>query len=222
MDPKLLARLEEPDCYPHSPSAIEIRQTHLSVVCLAGDFAYKLKKPIRFSFVDFSTPELREHFCREELRLNRRLCPDVYLDVVPLFRTADGSWSFRENAGEIEDHAVLMKRLPEELMMDRLLAQDDVSIEQTQEVARIVARFHQQTEPTAEALEAGSPANQLAAILDNFDVAKEVFDPGLHEAVEKRAVSDAKRSADPTLNAGGTRAGGRWPRRHAFSQYLPN
>ncbi len=105
------------------------------------------------------------------------------------FRTA--SWSFRENGGEIVEYAVLMKRLPEELMMDRLLAEDDVSIEQTQEVARIVARFHQQAEPTAEVQEAGSPANQRTAILDNFNVAKEVFDPGLHDAVEKRARSDA-------------------------------
>ena len=121
MSPELLARLEEPDCYPDAPESVQIRQTHLSVVCLAGDFAYKLKKPVRFPFVDFSTPELREHFCHEEVRLNQRLCPDIYLDVVPLYQTDNGSWSFSNAEGRIVDHAVRMKRLPEELLMDQRL-----------------------------------------------------------------------------------------------------
>ncbi len=80
-------------------------QTHMSVICLAGDDVYKLKKPVRFPFADFSTAEKREHFCREELRLNRRLCPELYREVVPLYETPDGSWSFCQDTGEIIDLA---------------------------------------------------------------------------------------------------------------------
>ncbi len=67
---------------------VEVRQTHISVVFLAGDFAYKIKKPVQLGFLDFSTLERRRHFCEEEVRLNRRLAPDVYLGVVPVTRRA--------------------------------------------------------------------------------------------------------------------------------------
>jgi hypothetical protein len=87
-----VAELRRPECYPHPTAGVEIVQTHISIVCLAGDRVYKLKKPVTLPFLDFSTPALREHFCREELRLNRRVCPWVYLDVVPLQR------SFRDDA----------------------------------------------------------------------------------------------------------------------------
>jgi aminoglycoside phosphotransferase family enzyme len=76
--------LQRPACYPYTPARVDVVQTHISIVCLAGDRVYKLKKPVRLPFLDFSTPAHRQHFCREELRLNRRLCPHVYLDVVPL------------------------------------------------------------------------------------------------------------------------------------------
>jgi len=71
-----------PDAYPHPTVAVEVRHTHISVVFLAGNFVYKLKKPVQLGFVDFSTPELRRHFCEEEVRLNRRLASHVYLGVV--------------------------------------------------------------------------------------------------------------------------------------------
>lgn len=197
MDANLLARLREPDCYPGQPASVELRQTHMSVVCLAGDRVYKLKKPVKFSFADFSTQGAREKFCREELRLNRRLCPDMYLDVVPLRRTADGSWSFREDKGEIVDHAVLMRRLPEERQMDRLLENNAVTESQVAEVARIMARFHRDSKIEQEAQEAGSPENQREAILDNFTAtgpfADEVFDGELLEAVKARALTDLER-----------------------------
>ncbi len=188
MDERLLARLAQPDCYPGHPKSVEIRQTHISVVCLIDDFAYKLKKPVTFSFLDFSTKELRRHWCEEEVRINRRLCPTLYRDVVPLRRTKEGSWSFREGAGEVVDYAVLMDRLPEERLMDRQLTENTVSEEQVRQIARIMATFHQNSEVSPETLEAGSPANQRDAILGNFDLegAEEVFDPCLFQAVQDR------------------------------------
>src|SRR5437870_2653660 len=84
---RLIEKLSEPGAYPGQVSNIEIRHTHISVVFLAGPYAYKIKKPVQFGFLDFSTLQKRHHFCHEEVRLNRRLAPDIYLGVVPV---ADG------------------------------------------------------------------------------------------------------------------------------------
>src|SRR5688572_795830 len=78
----LLTVLARPESYPHHPARVEVVQTHISVVFLAGEVVYKLKKPVRFSFLDYSTLALRQHYCQEEVRLNRRLAPTVYLGVV--------------------------------------------------------------------------------------------------------------------------------------------
>ena len=85
----LLAALSQPACYPHHPAHVEVVQTHISVVFLAGEVVYKLKKPVRFSFLDYSTLALRHHCCQEEVRLNRRLAPTVYLGVVPVLYTGE-------------------------------------------------------------------------------------------------------------------------------------
>src|SRR6266498_269001 len=88
--PDLIAALSRPEAYPHPcPGGVEVRQTHISAVFLAGDFAYKVKKPVNLGFVDFTTPDRRRHFCDEEVRLNRRLAPAVYLGVVPVIRDGD-------------------------------------------------------------------------------------------------------------------------------------
>ncbi|MEQ1843311.1 MAG: kinase, partial [Verrucomicrobiales bacterium] len=146
MDPDLLRRLHEPDCFPGPPDHVEIRQTHLSVGCLAGENVYKLKKPVCFSFVDFSTPELRNAFCEDEVRLNRRLCPQVYRGVVPLYRDADGQWSFLPSPeATIVDHAVWMHRLPEDRLLSHLLETGDVSCEDVVRIAGIMERFHRQS-----------------------------------------------------------------------------
>ena len=80
--------MSSPSAYPHRPARVAHVQTHISHVFVADPFVYKLKKAVRFSFLDFSTLELRRRFCDEELRLNRRLAAPVYLDVLPVTRTA--------------------------------------------------------------------------------------------------------------------------------------
>src|SRR5262249_16054499 len=81
---RLIEQLADPAAYPHPVAGVAVRQTPISVVVLGGPFAYKLKKPVRLGFLDFSTPALRRHFCEEEVRLNRRLAPHVYLGVEPV------------------------------------------------------------------------------------------------------------------------------------------
>jgi hypothetical protein len=86
----LIEALSNPAAYPQPVERVEVRQTHISVVLLAGPHIYKVKKPVNPGFLDFSTLEKRLHFCREEVRLNRRLAPDVYLGVVPVVQTESG------------------------------------------------------------------------------------------------------------------------------------
>lgn len=84
---RLIGALSRTEAYAHPVGAVEVHQTHISVVFLAGQFAYKIKKSVNLGFVDFSTLEKRKHFCDEEVRLNRRLAPRVYLGVVPVTTT---------------------------------------------------------------------------------------------------------------------------------------
>src|SRR5262245_9747195 len=107
----LIEAMSSPPAYPHPVGTVEVRQTHISVVFLAGTFAYKVKKPVLFDFLDFSTLDKRRHFCEEEVRLNRRLAADVYLGVVPVAAAADGVRV--EGEGEVVEWAVKMERLPE-------------------------------------------------------------------------------------------------------------
>src|SRR5437764_12093867 len=100
----LIQALAEPAAYPFPVGRVDVRQTHVSVVFLAGPHAYKVKKPVRLAFLDFSTLDRRRHFCDEEVRLNRRLAPDVYRGVVPI--TQDGAGLHVEGAGEAVEWAV--------------------------------------------------------------------------------------------------------------------
>ena len=110
MDPtRLLRDLARPEAYPHPAAAVEVLQTHISIVFLAGEHAWKVKKPVALGFLDFSTLERREHFCHEEVRLNRRLAPDVYLGVEPITEEA-GRLRFG-GSGPVVEWAVHMRRL---------------------------------------------------------------------------------------------------------------
>src|SRR5262245_33478706 len=125
--PELIEALADPAAYPFAVDAIEIRQTHISVVLLAGPWVYKVKKPVALGFVDFSSLAARRHFCEEEVRLNRRLAGDVYQGVVPVAER--GSGVAVEGDGPPVEWAVKMKRLPDEATLERRLAHDQVDAE---------------------------------------------------------------------------------------------
>ncbi len=120
IDDTIVQRLGRVDAYPHRPETVEVKETHISWVFLAGDLVYKVKKPVHFDFLDFSTVERREQACRDEVRLNRRLAPDVYLDVVPITETPGGGLRFG-GKGTPRDWGVRMRRLPDDCMLDALL-----------------------------------------------------------------------------------------------------
>ncbi len=121
-------------------NGFEIIETHISWVLLGDEVVYKIKKPVKFSFLDFSTYEKRKFLCEEELRLNRRLSPQIYLDVVPIVEK-DGSITL-EGEGKPVEHAVKMRRLPQERRMDNLLKEGKVTDENIKKIAGIVAEFH--------------------------------------------------------------------------------
>ncbi|MDB5306173.1 MAG: hypothetical protein JWO38_375 [Gemmataceae bacterium] len=137
---QLVEKLTDPAAYPHPVGAIDVRQTHISAVFLAGPFAYKVKKPVALGFLDFSTLHRRRHFCEEEVRLNRRLAPHVYLGVVPV--TAGGDHLRVDGPGEPVEWAVKMKRLPEGTSLLDRVRRGEVVPADMRRLARFLADFH--------------------------------------------------------------------------------
>ena len=139
-----LGFLSQPTAYPHSPAVVSIIETHMSYVFLADARVYKLKKPVRYPFLDFSTLSAREHNCREEVRLNRRLAPDIYLGVSALCFSPSHGFSLSSHAPEspVVDWLVEMRRLPAERMFDRLIRSRVIERTQTDALCAILARFY--------------------------------------------------------------------------------
>lgn len=138
--PQLIAGLSQPAAYPYPAQDVKVFHTHISVVFLAGPYAYKVKKPVNLGFLDFSTLEKRFHFCEQEVHLNRRLAPPVYLGVVPVVKNSSGIRM--EVEGDIVDWAVKMERLPAEATLQNRLRKGEVVPQQVADLAQRVARFH--------------------------------------------------------------------------------
>jgi len=131
-------------------------QTHISYVLLAGDYVYKIKKPVDFGFLDYTTLAKRRYYCRQEVLLNSRLCSHTYLGVVAIRRDND-SVSFTGH-GDIVEYAVKMRRLPEERMMNRLLEKGAVDESMIRAVAARLAEFHANAETSELSARAGDRA----------------------------------------------------------------
>jgi aminoglycoside phosphotransferase family enzyme/predicted kinase len=138
--PPLIRALLDPAAYPLRAGEVTLLQTHVSYLLLAGDYAYKVKKPLDLGFLDFSTLDRRAHFCRREVELNRRLCPALYLGVLPI--SLDGGRARVGGDGPPCEWAVWMRRLPAERMLPALLAADRVAPDDVARVARRLAAFH--------------------------------------------------------------------------------
>lgn len=133
--------LGQADAYPGCRSRPEVVETHMSWVFLTERWAYKLKKPVRYDYLDFSTPEARRRDCEEEVRLNRRLAPSVYLGTLALTRDAAGRLAL-EGEGEPVDWLVKMRRLPRRRMLDQLIRRREVGEADIRRLALTLARFH--------------------------------------------------------------------------------
>ncbi|MBI4517776.1 MAG: AAA family ATPase [Deltaproteobacteria bacterium] len=166
--PELIAAMLRPEFYPHRPAAVELVQSHISYVLLAGDQVYKLKKAVRFSFLDFSTLARRHHFCHQEVRLNRRLAAEVYLGVVAICRGAAGYRLGADGDPEAVEYAVHMHRLPDDRTLDRLLDRGEVTAAMIERIAARLAAFHAQADCGDEVTANGDPAAIWQVLGENY------------------------------------------------------
>ncbi len=166
---ELIEGLSRADAYPFPVERVEVRQTHISVVFRAGERAYKVKKPVTFPFLDYGTPELRKHYCHEEVRLNRRWAPDVYLGVTPIVER--GGRLRVGGEGAVVEHAVEMRRLPDEASLGSLLLEGRVDRALVEELGRRVAGFHETAGRTG-------PAGAFGQVARNLRENLEVSGPG--------------------------------------------
>ena len=180
----LIEALSDPSSYSHPVANVEVRHTHISVVFLAGPFAYKVKKPVALGFLDFTTLEKRRHFCEEEVRLNRRLAPRVYLGVRPVIQTGKGLQF--EGPGEVVEWAVKMERLPEEATLLRRLQRGEVRPGLMQTLGRRVAVFHAAAEAGAHIAAFGHFDVVARNTRENFQQATPHIGTALSQAVFDR------------------------------------
>ncbi len=140
-----VAFLRRPDAYPHRPASIEVIETHMSWIFLSGERVYKMKKPVRYAFLDFTTLESRGQNCEREVQLNRRLAADVYLGVVPLTLTSDAGLEF-DGKGPVAEWLVEMRRLPAQRMLDAAIRAGTVNAVDIRNVARCLTLFYRRAE----------------------------------------------------------------------------
>jgi uncharacterized protein len=163
---RLIAFLESPASYPHRSTEVRSLQTHISWVFVAPPFIFKVKKPVNLGFLDFSTLEKRLHFCQRELELNRRLCPDIYLGVVPIYKT-DSGFSFNAE-GEVAEYSVKMRELPSGWFLSELLAKGLVGGMEINRVIACLHRFYESETPSPEIEQWGTPEKLKISTDENF------------------------------------------------------
>ncbi|HUG13883.1 MAG TPA: AAA family ATPase [Thermomicrobiales bacterium] len=170
--PDAIVALLDPAIYPHPVERVELVQTHISFVLLAGDYVYKIKKPVDFGFLNFSTLPRRRYYCQQEVTLNQRLCPGVYLDVTQISSDGDRLRLGKPRRGErIVEYAVRMRRLPSERMMDHLLERGELTREMVERLAERIADFHGGSERGPKIDRYGSPRVVAANWRENFEQA---------------------------------------------------
>ena len=171
--PELIQALLDPGVYPQPPGRVALVQTQISYVFVAGNYVYKIKKPVDMGFLDYSTLEKRLLYCNKEVELNRRLCKDTYLGVVPIAmkhgRVEIGGKS------EPQEYAVKMRWLPQDRMMDALLVKNQVTTKMVERVADILAGFHQKAATSAEITKEGGIDAVIKNTSENFAQTEKYF-----------------------------------------------
>lgn len=164
----------KPEVYNHPVKNITFIETHISWVILSGEFAYKIKKPVNFGFLDFSTLEKRKHFCEQELHLNRRLAAGIYLDVVTITGTTDEPRI--SGSKTIFEYAVKMKQFPQSAQLDNMLATGELKLEHMDAIANMVASFHQSVDIADDTTAYGDIDAVYQPIEENFRQISEYVD----------------------------------------------
>ncbi len=164
----MIEALSDPAALPDTTEKVSVVQTHISIVFVADAFVYKIKKPVNFGFLDFSTLEKRRYYCYQELKLNRRLSKGIYLDVLPV--TFDGGRFYLGGGpGETVEYAVKMKRIPEDKLMKTIFVKGGLTRSHLRRTAEVLARFHLNALRTHEIESYGKPERFRVNTDENFE-----------------------------------------------------
>ena len=170
----LIESLQKPDLFDHPVIKFEVLETHISWILLTGAYAYKIKKPVNFGFVDFSTLQKRQHFCQEEIRLNRRLAPQIYIDVVEICGSTEHP---RLNTGTPAiEYAVKMHQFDQACLLPNVLIQQGIEPGLIDELAKTVAHFHQHIAVVPTDSPYGNSEHISQPVLENFSQIRQNLD----------------------------------------------
>ena len=164
--PLFIQAMLKPEFYDHPVDTCELIETHISWVILTGDFVYKIKKPINLGFVDFSTLEKRKFYCDEELRLNRRLAPNIYLDVIPISGTSENP--VLEGKEKAFEYTVKMQQFSHNMQLDQVLARNELRHDMVESFANLIAEFHQHIDIADSTSHFGEPEQVYQPAKENF------------------------------------------------------
>jgi aminoglycoside phosphotransferase family enzyme/predicted kinase len=191
--------LLRPQAWPHPVESLELCETHISWVLLTGKYAYKIKKPVDFGFLDFSSLEKRKHFCEEEVRLNRRLAPQIYLDVVAIHGTPESPNLCGD--GPLQDYAVRMQQFDTRQGFDQMLRRDDLNPWHMDKTADTLAAFHLHTAVADAASGYGTPEAVLAPVQENFEEIRQHLDNQVEDAGVRNQFAMLERWSTQTWRA---------------------
>ncbi len=166
---EILKALSDPGIYPHGPESVQLIQTHISAVFIARDLVYKVKKPVNFGFLDFSTLEKRRYYCQEEIRLNSRFSEGIYLRVDDIYE-GPGGITFEKTGAPIEC-AVVMSRFPANRELKNMLDNEEVDESTLLQVADKVAQFHLKAETSDHISKYALPEKISENLEENFEQA---------------------------------------------------
>ena len=165
--PPLIQQMQQPEFYPHAVAGgIELIQTHISYILLAGDYAYKVKKPKDLGFLDFSTLAKRQHYCHQELRLNQPTAPDIYLAVLPIAQA--GEQFALDGSGEPVEYAVQMRQFPQDSLLSEQFERGELTGEWMVALGETIARFHTEAATSDYIASFGRPSQVRQAFDENY------------------------------------------------------
>ncbi|MFO7657815.1 MAG: hypothetical protein R6W78_12165 [Bacteroidales bacterium] len=195
MNKAQILKMKEECRFPDSCNNSDLFETHISWIVLTDQYAFKVKRPVEFSFLDFSSLKKRKFYCDQELRLNKRLAPDMYIGVVPINQSL--STETTDNDDDIIDYAVQMKRMDNDKEMHKLLKKDMVSDEQLEKLAGKIAQFHKNTQVVKNAFNTAGMIDEFAALSDviDSDTQSQLFSAEL-----KRTVTNCNEKSKKYLN----------------------
>lgn len=186
--PDFITHFLDPAHYNHPVDKVELVQTHISYVLLAGEFVYKFKKPVDFGFLNFTTLEKRKFYCEQELALNSRLCPDIYLDVVAVF-VADTGFTMAVGNGNAVEYGVKMSMMPLDRMMGKVIADGKLTRDHITSIVETLVPFYDKAIGGEDISKFGTADAVSVNVLENFDQTQNFIGKGALNDAQFQTIS---------------------------------